>query len=71
MSAFKDGMLSLKTQAEQVILVTAKAWKVAPVSPLARARQAPHGYVPLRVVRRVQAALVASYARHPALDHSW
>jgi len=62
---------NLHAHAERVIAATAQAWKIAPVSPLALARQAPHGYVPLRVVRRVRAALAASYARHPALDHSW
>ncbi len=61
----------LPTSAERVISATAKAWKVVPMSQRALARQAPHGHVPLRVVRRVQAALAASYARHPALDHSW
>ena len=69
-------MTNVSTRAAQVIAATTKAWKVAPVSPLALPRQAPHGqaphgHVPLHVVCRVQVASAASHARHPAQDASW
>ncbi|CAN7717547.1 hypothetical protein LJR290_006037 [Variovorax sp. LjRoot290] len=44
---------------------TASVWRIAPASPREVARRAPHGYVPVRVLRRNRAAAVASLA------HSW
>jgi hypothetical protein len=52
--------------AQRVIATTALAWHVAPASPRAVARRAPHGYVPRRIMRRIQAA-----ASRPGLAHSW
>jgi hypothetical protein len=55
--------------ARSVIAQTASIWKIAPASPREVARRAPHGHVPIRIVRRLRAAAVA-YGR-PALAHSW
>jgi hypothetical protein len=52
-----------------VIAQTVLAWQIAPASPREVARRAPHGYVPIRIMRRFRAAAVA-YGR-PALAHSW
>jgi len=52
-------------QASHVVAVTASAWHVAPRSAREVARRAPRGYVPLRVVRRMRAAL------RPVIAHSW
>ena len=53
----------------RVIAQTASVWQIAPASPREVARRAPHGYVPVRIMRRIRAAAVA-YGR-PALAHSW
>lgn len=42
--------------ASQVIARTALAWQVTPQSARAIARRAPHGYVPVRALRRLRAA---------------
>ena len=55
--------------ARRVIAQSASVWKIAPASPREVARRAPHGYVPIRIMRRIRAAAVA-YGR-PALAHSW
>jgi hypothetical protein len=56
--------------AERVLALTAKAWGIAPPSPAALVRRAPHGYVRQRVLRR---ALQGACAPLPAplLAHSW
>ncbi|CAN7308632.1 hypothetical protein [Variovorax sp. LjRoot178] len=51
--------------ARRVLAQTASVWRIAPASPREVARRAPHGYVPVRVLRRNRAAAVASLA------HSW
>ncbi|MEB0112281.1 hypothetical protein RCH10_001731 [Variovorax sp. GrIS 2.14] len=56
-------------QARCVIARTASVWRIAPVSQREVARRAPHGYVPVRIVRRLQAAIVAS--QRPVFAHSW
>jgi len=56
-------------QARHVIALTALAWRIAPASPRALARRAPHGYVPVRMVRRIRATAAA--ASRPLLAHSW
>jgi hypothetical protein len=56
--------------AERVIARTVAAWKIPPVSLRAAARRAPHGYVPVRVMRRMRAAAVA-VGNRPAFAHSW
>ncbi|MDM0035258.1 hypothetical protein QTI33_24195 [Variovorax sp. J22P271] len=56
-------------QARAVIARTATAWRIAPASPRAVARRAPHGHVPVRILRRIGAS-----ARAPGLPvfaHSW
>lgn len=58
-------------QAQRVIGVTRQAWRVAPPSLHAEARRAPHGYVPLRALRRVQLAAVRRLPVGGALAHSW
>ncbi|WP_146187948.1 hypothetical protein [Acidovorax sp. CF316] len=68
-------------QARRVLALTAQAWGVAPDSPAALARRAPHGHVRTRVLRRTEAqvaaaaqaaraSLAASLPR-PLLAHSW
>lgn len=58
-------------QARHVIGVTRQAWRVAPLSERAEARRAPHGYVPLRALRRVQIAAQRRLPVGGALAHSW
>ena len=58
-------------RAQQVISLTASTWKVSPSKPQARARRAPHGDVPLRAQRRLQAAAARSLPGTYALAHSW
>lgn len=58
-------------QARLVIGVTRQAWRVAPLSEHAEARRAPHGYVPLRALRRVQVAAQRRLPVGGALAHSW
>ena len=58
-------------RAQQVIGLTASTWKVSPYTPQAQARRAPHGYVPLRAQRRLQAAAARSLPGTYALAHSW
>jgi hypothetical protein len=53
----------------QVLARTASVWRIAPPTPQALARRAPHGHVPLRIMRRIQAAARAS--ARPVLAHSW
>ncbi|WP_156362664.1 hypothetical protein [Xylophilus sp. Leaf220] len=63
---------SVRAYAAQVVALTAAAWRVAPASPRARARRAPHGYVPVRVLRRLQRTAAAAFPAHRAvLAHSW
>lgn len=59
-----------QSPAERVLALTAKAWGIAPPSPAALVRRAPHGYVRQRVLRR---ALQGACAPLPAplLAHSW
>ena len=59
---------ALPETARAVIALTAAAWNIAPESPLAVARRAPHGYVPARMQRRLRAA---ADANAPGLAHSW
>ena len=58
--------VSPAAQARHVIDLTAKAWRIPPSSPHALARRAPHGYVPLRALRRLRAATLLTL-----LPHSW
>ncbi|MDR6517979.1 hypothetical protein [Variovorax atrisoli] len=58
--------VSPAAQARHVLALTAKAWHVPPASPHALARRAPHGYVPVRALRRLHAAAMLSL-----LPHSW
>ena len=58
-------------RAQQVISLTASTWQVSPSKPHAQARRAPHGYVPLRTQRRLQAAAARSLPATYALAHSW
>jgi hypothetical protein len=60
---------SLAEQARQVIAFTASAWSIAAASPQAVARRAPHGYVPVRMARRIRAA--AGSSGRALLAHSW
>ena len=48
--------VSIAEQADRVVRLSASAWNVARVSPRAIARQAPRGYVPRRVLRRLHAS---------------
>jgi len=52
--------------AQQVIAITIQAWNIASPPPRALARRAPHGYVPVRARRRLQAA-----RRQAFLAYSW
>lgn len=61
--------LQVRDAARQVIERTVSAWGIAPSSPREVARRAPRGYVPVRIMRRVRAAALAS--SRPALAHSW
>jgi hypothetical protein len=58
--------LPLSECARRVVALTASAWQVAPLSAHAAARRAPRGYVPLRVARRMRAAITVT-----AFAHSW
>jgi hypothetical protein len=58
--------VSPAAQARHVLALTAKAWRIPPASPHALARRAPHGYVPVRALRRLHAAAMLSL-----LPHSW
>ncbi|HEY9237678.1 MAG TPA: hypothetical protein VIP10_02460 [Burkholderiaceae bacterium] len=58
-------------RSQQVIGLTASAWMVSPYKPHAQARRAPHGYVPLRAQRRLQAMVTRSLPGAYALAHSW
>lgn len=59
-----------QASAERVLALTAKAWGVAPPSPAALVRRAPHGYVRQRVLRRaLQGARAPLQA--PLLAHTW
>lgn len=53
--------LSPSPWAARVLAVTAEAWRLAPRSPQALARRAPHGYVPLRVRRRAAVGLAVAW----------
>lgn len=68
--ALTNVRLALSQQALRVIGVTALAWDVRLPSAHAIARRANHGYVPVRTLRRLRAAV-----RHinpaPVLAHSW
>jgi len=44
--------------------LTAAAWGVAPVSPQEVARRAPHGYVPIRAVRRLRVSAASALSPH-------
>ncbi|MGJ7552371.1 hypothetical protein ACSFBI_00115 [Variovorax sp. RB3P1] len=63
---FRTFQVSPAAQARQVLALTAKAWLVPQSSPRAVARRAPHGYVPVRAMRRLHAAAVLAL-----LPHSW
>ena len=64
--------LSPRTRAEQVVALTAASWQVAPASPRALARRAPHGSVPVRVLRRLHKTAAAAFPHHRGfLAHSW
>jgi len=58
-------------RAQQVIGLTASTWDVSPATPHARARRAPHGYVPQRTQRRLQAAAARGMTRTYTIAHSW
>jgi hypothetical protein len=62
-------------QAQRVIAATATAWGLtwpaASTSARALARQAPHGYVPLRALRRMGRAAAAAAAGRGFIAHSW
>ncbi|QNK66968.1 hypothetical protein [Variovorax sp. PAMC26660] len=53
-------------QARHVLALTAKSWRIPPSSPREIARRAPHGYVPVRALRRLHAAATLAL-----LPHSW
>ena len=59
-----------REHAQRVIAHTASLWRIAPSSPHEVARRAPHGYVPVRIMRRLRAATAAA-ANQPVLAHSW
>ena len=61
---------ALSQQALRVIGVTAVAWDVQLPSAHALARRAPHGYVPVRTLRKLRAA-VRLINPAPVLAHSW
>jgi hypothetical protein len=52
-----------------VIARTTTTWRIAPVSPRAAARRAPHGHVPVRLLRRIGATAWAPGL--PVFAHSW
>ncbi|KIQ37202.1 hypothetical protein RT97_00840 [Variovorax paradoxus] len=58
--------VSPAAQARLVIALTTAAWRIAPSSPHEVARRAPHGYVPIRAMRRFHAAAALAL-----LPHSW
>lgn len=58
--------VSPAAQARRVLDLTVKAWCIPASSPRALARRAPHGYLPVRAIRRLQAAAVLAL-----LPHSW
>ena len=63
----------LVEHARRVVALTGAAWNVPPLSAHAAARRAPHGYVPLRVARRMRAAVTAKaeVTMRPVLAYSW
>jgi hypothetical protein len=58
--------LSPSAQGRKVLALTATAWRIPPRSAREVARRAPHGYVPVRALRRLHAAAVLAL-----LPHSW
>ena len=56
-SATTNTDLQVQARAREVIATTARAWNVSRESPRALARRAPHGYVPVRVLRRLRGSL--------------
>jgi hypothetical protein len=58
--------VSPTAQARLVVALTTAAWRIAPSSPHEVARRAPHGYVPIRAMRRFHAAAALAL-----LPHSW
>ncbi|UVH60823.1 hypothetical protein NWF24_15805 [Variovorax paradoxus] len=58
--------VSPAAQARHVLALTAKAWRIPPGSAHEVARRAPHGYVPVRALRRLHAAAALAL-----LPHSW
>lgn len=58
--------VSPAAQARHVLDLTAKAWRIPASSPRSVARRAPHGYVPVRALRRLHSAAVLAL-----LPHSW
>jgi len=58
--------VSPAAQARRVLDLTARAWCIPASSARALARRAPHGYLPARAMRRLQAAAVLAL-----LPHSW
>lgn len=61
---------TLSQEALRVIGVTVLAWDIRLPSAHALARRAPHGHVPVRVLRRLRAASALAPAA-PLLAHSW
>ncbi|MDP9928034.1 hypothetical protein J2X92_000227 [Variovorax paradoxus] len=64
MPAARTFHVSPTAQVRRVIALTAAAWGVAPVSPQEVARRAPHGYVPIRAVRRLRVAAASALSPH-------
>ena len=58
MSHFKT--TDLQARCQGVVATTAQAWNISRESPRARARRAPRGYVPVRVLRRLGSRLPAA-----------
>lgn len=71
-----DPGVSPRERATRVVSITARAWAIAPVSPRALARRAPHGHVPVRALRRLRKAAAftmttSAWQGPPAIAHSW
>ncbi len=62
---------SVRQAAAHVLAVTVQAWGIASASPHALARRAPHGYVPVRARRRLQASANAAASSPACIAHSW
>ena len=69
--AQQQTLSTVSRSAQQVLAVTTQAWRVQGLSAHALARRAPHGYEPVRSLRRVRATAAATAEGRSFIAHSW